>query len=326
MASQKRVGVVLSGCGFLDGAEIHEAVCTLLSLDRHGAKLVAAAPDVPQLHVVDHLKGAPSEGETRGVLAEAARIVRGQIAPLSTISARDLDALIFPGGYGAAKNLCTFAVEGRAMRVQPDVERIVREMRGAGKPMGFICIAPVIAGRLFEPVTIGSRRYPSIALVVLAALGAALLVVVATAEWVHFNDEHAYWLAATRLWDGQPLYDPDKKGGPAWFGTALSSFGICYNRDALARYGARIVVFIGGVILADYRGLTVKDMKALRTSLRDSGAEVTAGFNPTVAAFTEGNSSISGGPCQASPSNARRNSSRRRWISFIAVPPVFPNA
>lgn len=149
MTSQKRVGVVLSGCGFLDGAEIHEAVCTLLSLDRHGATLVAAAPDVQQMHVVDHVKGAPAEGETRGVLAEAARIVRGKISPLSAVSARDLDALIFPGGYGAAKNLCTFAVDGRAMRVQPDVERLVREMRGAGKPMGFICIAPVIAGRLF---------------------------------------------------------------------------------------------------------------------------------------------------------------------------------
>ncbi len=149
MGSQKRVGVVLSGCGFLDGAEIHEAVCTLLSLDRHGAKLVAAAPDVPQLHVVDHLKGAPAEGESRGVLAEAARIVRGQISPLSAVSVHDLDALVLPGGYGAAKNLCTFAVDGRAMRVQPEVERLVREMRGAGKPMGFICIAPVIAARIF---------------------------------------------------------------------------------------------------------------------------------------------------------------------------------
>jgi enhancing lycopene biosynthesis protein 2 len=148
MGSQKRVGVVLSGCGFLDGAEIQEAVCTLLSLDRHGAKLVAVAPDVPQMHVVDHLKGAPADGESRRVLVEAARIVRGQIAPLSTISAGDIDALVFPGGFGAAKNLCTFAVEGRAMRVVPDVERIVREMRGAGKPMGFICIAPVIAARL----------------------------------------------------------------------------------------------------------------------------------------------------------------------------------
>ena len=147
MASPKRVGVVLAGCGFLDGAEIHEATCTLLSLDRRGATLVAAAPDVPQLHVVDHVKGEPAVG-ARSVLVESARIVRGKIQDLAKVQAEDLDALVFPGGYGAAKNLCTFAVDGRAMRVQPEVERIVRELRAAGKPMGFICIAPVIAAKV----------------------------------------------------------------------------------------------------------------------------------------------------------------------------------
>jgi enhancing lycopene biosynthesis protein 2 len=148
MASSKRVGVVLAGCGFLDGAEIHEATCTLLSLDRRGATLVAAAPDVPQLHVVDHLKGAPVDGPARSVLAESARLVRGRIQDLAKVHAKDLDALVFPGGFGAAKNLCTFAVEGRGMRVLPEVERIVREVRAAGKPMGFICIAPVIAAKV----------------------------------------------------------------------------------------------------------------------------------------------------------------------------------
>jgi enhancing lycopene biosynthesis protein 2 len=147
MASPKRVGVVLAGCGFLDGAEIHEATCTLLSLDRRGATLVAAAPDVPQLHVVDHVKGEPEVG-ARSALVESARIVRGKIQDLAKVQAEDLDALVFPGGYGAAKNLCTFAVDGRAMRVQPEVERIVRELRAAGKPMGFICIAPVIAAKV----------------------------------------------------------------------------------------------------------------------------------------------------------------------------------
>ena len=147
MASSKRVGVVLAGCGYLDGAEIHEATCTLLSLDRRGATLVAAAPDVPQMHVVDHVKGKPADG-ARGVLAESARIVRGRIQDLATVHAKDLDALVFPGGFGAAKNLCTFAVDGRAMRVLPEVERIVREVRAAGKPMGFICIAPVIAAKV----------------------------------------------------------------------------------------------------------------------------------------------------------------------------------
>jgi enhancing lycopene biosynthesis protein 2 len=162
MATQKRVGVVLSGCGFLDGAEIHEATCTLLSLDRRGAKLVALAPDVEQLHVVDHVKGAPAEGQRRRVLEEAARIVRGQIVELSQVSAKDLDALIFPGGYGAAKNLCSFAVEGRNMRVLPAVERLAREVRQAGKPSGYVCIAPVIAARLFGSegvkLTIGNDR------------------------------------------------------------------------------------------------------------------------------------------------------------------------
>lgn len=161
MANPKRVGVVLAGCGFLDGAEIHEATCTLLSLDRRGAKLVAAAPDVAQHHVVDHRAKRPVDGAQRSVLAESARIVRGQIAELGTVSAKDLDALIFPGGFGVAKNLCTFALEGRGMRVVPEVERIVREMRAAGKPMGFICIAPVIAARVIGDgvrLTIGDDR------------------------------------------------------------------------------------------------------------------------------------------------------------------------
>jgi enhancing lycopene biosynthesis protein 2 len=160
MASSKRVGVVLAGCGFLDGAEIHEATCTLLSLDRRGAKLVAMAPDVEQMHVVDHLKGQPRVGDRRNVLAESARIVRGQIQDLAKVAARDLDALVFAGGYGVAKNLCSFAVEGRRMQVLPAVEKLVREMHNAGKPMGFICISPVIAARVFGPerveVTIGN--------------------------------------------------------------------------------------------------------------------------------------------------------------------------
>jgi enhancing lycopene biosynthesis protein 2 len=159
MATGKRVGVLLSGSGFLDGAEIQEATCTLLSLDRRGAVLVATAPDQPQHHVVDHLKQQPVTGASRNVMQESARIVRGQITPLDRVQAADLDALILPGGFGVAKNLCSYAFEGAAMKVDPGVERLVRAMRAAGKPLGFICIAPVIAARLFGSdkvqVTIG---------------------------------------------------------------------------------------------------------------------------------------------------------------------------
>jgi enhancing lycopene biosynthesis protein 2 len=159
MATGKRVGVLLSGSGFLDGAEIQEATCTLLSLDRRGAVLVAMAPDQPQHHVVDHVKQQPVAGASRNVLQESARIVRGQITPLAQVKADDLDALILPGGFGVAKNLCSYAVEGASMKVDAGVERLVRAMRAAGKPLGFICIAPVIAARLFGSekvrVTIG---------------------------------------------------------------------------------------------------------------------------------------------------------------------------
>jgi enhancing lycopene biosynthesis protein 2 len=159
MTSGKRVGVLLSGCGFLDGAEIQEAVCTLLALDRRGATLLAMAPDQPQHHVVDHAAQQPQAGASRGVLQESARIVRGQITPLSRVKADQLDALILPGGFGVAKNLCSYAFDGAAMKVDPDVERLVRAMRVSKKPMGFICIAPVIAARLFAAdkvkVTIG---------------------------------------------------------------------------------------------------------------------------------------------------------------------------
>jgi enhancing lycopene biosynthesis protein 2 len=155
----KRVGVVLSGCGFLDGTEIHEAILTLLFLDRCGAQVSSLAPNVDQLHVIDHLVGEPVGGERRSVLGEAARIARGRITDLAKVKAESLDALIFPGGFGAAKNLCTFAIHGRSMAVDATVERLVRQMALAHKPQGFICISPVIAakvlGELHPRLTIG---------------------------------------------------------------------------------------------------------------------------------------------------------------------------
>jgi len=148
MAGEKRVAVVLSGCGFLDGAEIQEAVCTLLALDRRKAAVQAFAPDVPQVQVVDHLRSEPVSGASRSVLAESARIVRGQVKDLAQARGSGFDALVFPGGYGAAKNLCSYAVEGRKMQVNAEVTRLVREFRSAQKPIGLICIAPVIGAKL----------------------------------------------------------------------------------------------------------------------------------------------------------------------------------
>ena len=154
----KRVGVLLSGCGVFDGAEIHEAVLTLLALDRNGAGIVCAAPDMPQLHVVNHMT-TEEMNESRNVLIESARIARGNIIDLKHLIVDDIDALIIPGGYGAAKNLSNFAVKGPQAEVHPQVQRVLEQMLAAGKPIGAICIAPATLTKALaqhEPeVTIG---------------------------------------------------------------------------------------------------------------------------------------------------------------------------
>ena len=136
-----KVGVVLSGCGVFDGAEIHESVLTLLALDRAGAEAICMAPNVEQLHVIDHLSGEET-AERRNVLVESARIARGEIRDLAEVHASELDAVIFPGGFGAAKNLSDFALKGKDATVQPEVARLVAEMLAAKKPIAAICIAP----------------------------------------------------------------------------------------------------------------------------------------------------------------------------------------
>ncbi|MHC5210897.1 MAG: isoprenoid biosynthesis glyoxalase ElbB [Planctomycetota bacterium] len=143
-----KVAVVLSGCGYLDGAEIHEAVLASYFLEKEGAALRYAAPDVDQMHVVDHLSGQEVAGERRNVLRESARIARGDIVPVDQLDAADVDALVLPGGYGAAKNLCDFATKGGECSVHPAVEELVREMHAARKPIGAICIAPALIARV----------------------------------------------------------------------------------------------------------------------------------------------------------------------------------
>lgn len=144
----KRAGVLLSGCGVYDGSEIHEAVLTMLALDRAGAEIICVAPNADQMHVVNHAEGQPAEGESRNILVESARIARGKIKDAATVSASDVDALFIPGGFGAAKNLCTYAVDGPACTVNADVEQLVRDVHGAGKPICAVCIAPVLLAKV----------------------------------------------------------------------------------------------------------------------------------------------------------------------------------
>ncbi|MCH8156480.1 MAG: isoprenoid biosynthesis glyoxalase ElbB [Nitrospinae bacterium] len=159
---KKKIGVVLSGCGVYDGSEIHESVIILLAIDRAGAEAVCMAPNVDQMHVINHLTGEEAPGETRNVLIEAARIARGNIKDISTVKADDIDALIFPGGFGAAKNLCNMAVKGEDAEVHPEVMRLVKEFKAQQKPLGAVCIAPAMLAKIYEgehpTLTIGNDK------------------------------------------------------------------------------------------------------------------------------------------------------------------------
>ena len=160
MSDSKKVAVILSGCGVFDGSEIHEAVITLLALARAGAKVTCAAPDIPQAHVLDHTTGTVIESAERNVLTEAARISRGKITALSALNADDFDALIFIGGFGAAKNLSSFAFDGADYQVVPEVAELIQQAHAGKKALGFMCIAPALAaaalGDLGVQITIGT--------------------------------------------------------------------------------------------------------------------------------------------------------------------------
>ncbi|MEA5108996.1 Glyoxalase ElbB [bioreactor metagenome] len=149
----KKFAVVLAGNGVFDGAEIHEATLSLLAIKKLGADYEIFAPDIPQHHVINHLTGKEMN-ETRNVLVEAARIARGKIRDLKQLNVREFDALLFPGGFGVAKNLCTWAFDGPACKVNPDVEKVIREMTSLKKPIGALCISPVLLAKVLGNVEI----------------------------------------------------------------------------------------------------------------------------------------------------------------------------
>ena len=153
MSDTKKFAVILSGNGVFDGAEIHEATMTLYAIVKNGGEYKIFAPDIEQHHVINHITGKEMD-ETRNVLIESARIARGNIKPLNDFSKEDFDAIVFPGGFGAAKNLCSFAFDNVDCTVNPEVEKVIKEMSAAGKPIGALCISPVLIARVLGDITV----------------------------------------------------------------------------------------------------------------------------------------------------------------------------
>jgi len=167
----KKVAVLLSGCGVFDGSEIHEAVITLLRLSQRGAEVQCFAPDIEQSEVINHLSGEPMS-QSRNVLVESARIARGNIKSIHEADVSALDALIVPGGFGAAKNLSNFATAGAHCKIQPDVLVLAQSFAKAGKPVGLICISPALAAGIYGKnviCTIGDDEQTAAALETMGA-------------------------------------------------------------------------------------------------------------------------------------------------------------
>lgn len=151
-----KIGVLLSGAGVYDGAEIHEAVLTLLEIESLGYEAVCIGVDAPQHHVINHLNGQ-EQAQTRNMLEEAARIARGQIREISTVVPADLDALVIPGGFGSAKNFSSWAFEGPNGQIRPDVKLLLVNMYNVGKPIVALCVSPVLLALAFEDMAIGQQ-------------------------------------------------------------------------------------------------------------------------------------------------------------------------
>jgi enhancing lycopene biosynthesis protein 2 len=159
---KKNFAVILSGCGHQDGAEIHEATLTLWAIHKNGAEFQCYAPDIKQHHVLNHITGQEMS-EKRNVLIESARIARGKIAALATFSPESADGLIIPGGFGAAKNLSSYAFDGAKCTVNNDVATAIKAVHAAGKPIGALCIAPVILAKVLGAVTLTIGQDPGTA-------------------------------------------------------------------------------------------------------------------------------------------------------------------
>ena len=148
-----KIGVLLSGCGVYDGVEIQEAVLTLLAIEEIGAKAICISIDQPQHHVVNHLTGEEMP-ETRNMMAEAARIARGEVTEISSIVPADLDALVIPGGFGSAKNFTKWAFSGPEGEIDPKVKLLIVNMVNVGKPIAALCVSPVVVAKALEGSTI----------------------------------------------------------------------------------------------------------------------------------------------------------------------------
>lgn len=143
----RKAGLLLSGCGSLDGSDPFEVVSCTIHLTEEGFRVIPLVLGDPQFHVVDHSSGREIEGESRNQLPEAARLCRDKLYKLDELSPRVLDALIIPGGQGSVKNLLTGFGADRNPSLHPLVEAFLSEALDEGVVIGVLSLGEFVVDR-----------------------------------------------------------------------------------------------------------------------------------------------------------------------------------
>ncbi|KYM88847.1 hypothetical protein ALC53_02612 [Atta colombica] len=138
----------------LDGTEISEAISTAIHLQHKKMKPLFYAPDIEICGVVNHFTKEMNTENSRNALVESARLARGCIKPLHECEACTHDALIIPGGFGAARILSNFAEKGTDCTVLPDLEKLIEDFHCDKKPIGTMCIANALVAKVLKGVKI----------------------------------------------------------------------------------------------------------------------------------------------------------------------------
>ena len=159
-----KFAMILSGCGGMDGSEVHEAVSLMIAVKQLGCKYTCFALNEPQKYVinVNHDIGTQQQtSETRNMLLEAGRLNHGLIHDLKKLNVSQFDGLVLPGGYGTGTSLSNFIeCDGQTCKknidyiVKDEIKDVIQEFNKQKKPIFAGCMAPILVNGSLTGVTI----------------------------------------------------------------------------------------------------------------------------------------------------------------------------
>ena len=150
-AMSKKVAIILSGCGGLDGSEIGETICSILALEGGGFSWKAFSMDKLQKKVISALS-MKEMNEKRNMMEESARITHGKIEDISKLEVNEFDVLWLPGGYGMVCSFSDIGEKGENGSVSSEISTVIKKFHEQKKIIVGICIAPSVIAKSLEKV------------------------------------------------------------------------------------------------------------------------------------------------------------------------------